>query len=306
MWLDELSELVDDLAACIDTHRDILNESTTRYALIDPLLNALGWRLSDPAQVRTEYTTDTGKRLDYAMLQDKRICLVVEAKRFGEALALDDRATNQAITYCYQVGCPHFLVTDGNHWHGYALMGEGELRDRQMLNFTVKKEVRSIMDLFWLWPGNFKGKTTQPNLHGRPAEIDVSRNTTPSDVRQHTASGTPLPRAYTQGMDKPRCLIFPDGETKDVSDRWWRIQAATAEWLIDHNHVTRLPVQTAQGVLLLYKKRTNRDAPPFSQPKEVRGHWIDAHANAKQHFTKARQLLELCEVDPNTVHVELS
>ena len=59
MWLDELNDLVVELSTKIDQHREILqkSESSTRYCLIDPLLTALGWDLSDPAQVLTEYNS---------------------------------------------------------------------------------------------------------------------------------------------------------------------------------------------------------------------------------------------------------
>lgn len=308
MWLDELSKLIGDLDTRIKMHGGVLrnNESTTRYALVDPLLSALGWHLSDPAQVRTEYVIDAAsnqesrKRLDYAMWLGERICLVVEAKALGVPLNLYDKAIDQAIAYCYRVGCQHFVVTNGDQWKGYALMGEGQLEERCTLNFTVT-DSRGVMDLFWLWPGNFKGETKQPNLHGRSIEETVSHSTTTSRV-QHTTSGVPLPDVlYERHMEKPRRLVFPNGETKDVSDWWWRIQARTAEWLIDNDHVRSLPVETKQGVTLLHKQRTH-----FRDPKEVRGHWIEANAGAKQHLTKARQLLVLCEVDPTTVHVELS
>ena len=56
MWLDDLNELVDTLKQRIEQHKDVLgkNETATRYALIDPLLTALGWDLQDPGQVQTE------------------------------------------------------------------------------------------------------------------------------------------------------------------------------------------------------------------------------------------------------------
>lgn len=303
MWLDDLNALVEDLATSINTHRNILmnSESATRYALIDPLLNALGWRLSDPAQVRTEYSVETG-RLDYAMWQGRKLCLVIEAKKLGASLDKNDRAIGQAIQYCYTATCRHLLVTDGDRWLGYDLLREGTFEEKCMLNFTVVDR-RGIMDLFWLWPGNFEGETKQPNLHKRPVEETASRST-PQHV--NAASGVPLPNAYVKGMEKPLRLVFPNGETKDLSkpNPWWRIQAATVEWLIDHNHVKDLPLQTEGGATLL--KKTNRGSPLFRNPKEVRGYWIETHANANQHFTKAVQLLKSCGVDPTTVHVELS
>lgn len=249
MWLDELSKIVDDLATRINTHGNILtnSESTTRYALIDPLLSALGWHLSDPAQVRTEYSMETG-RLDYAMWQGKRLCLIVEAKKLGASLDKNDPAIRQAIQYCYTSSCDYFVATDGNQWLGYDLMHKGTFEEKCMLNFTVVDR-RGIMDLFWLWPGNFESEPKQPNLHKRHVEETVSRST----LQQVNTSGVPLPNAYEKGMEKPLRLVFPDGETKDLSkpNPWWRIQAATVEWLIDHNHVKVLPLQTEGGCHLV-------------------------------------------------------
>ena len=306
MWLDDLSELVDRMAVCINTHRDILNESTTRYALIDPLLSALGWRLADPAQVRTEYTTgDAAKtrRLDYTMWQDKRICLIVEAKALGKSL--DDDATEQAITYCFTAGCQHFLVTDGNQWRGYDLLSEGELEDKRMFSFTVT-ERRGVMDLFWLWPGNFKGDTKQPKFHGRSVdEVLVSANTPSPTSPRRATSGVPLPDVtFDPEMDKPRRLVFPDGETKDVSASWASVQPATAEWLIDHHHVQKLPLCNRRGTHLLHKSPTKRTGRPFGSPRQVRNHWIDMRFGPENHLKKAAEMLESCDLDPATVRLE--
>ena len=87
MWLDDLTELVGTLEERIEQHKDVLgrNETATRYALIDPLLTALGWDLQDPGQVQTEYSTGDG-RADYAMLaggDTSRPRLVIEAKKLG-------------------------------------------------------------------------------------------------------------------------------------------------------------------------------------------------------------------------------
>ena len=66
MWLDELNDLVDELSKRINMHRDRLarSESTTRYALIDPLLAKIGWRLADPSHILTEYVTEESNRLE--------------------------------------------------------------------------------------------------------------------------------------------------------------------------------------------------------------------------------------------------
>ena len=300
MWLDELDQAVRALADRIKQHERTLhgNEQATRYALIDPLLATLGWNLADPSEVVAEYPLPEGRRVDYAMLYDGEPYLLVEAKKLGDPLS---RATDQVAQYAMVAGVQFVILTNGKRWMGYSL---GKIGDKQVFEFNVTAP--KVLDLLWLWHGNFKGKTTQPKMHGRSVDVPVSASTTPTPSPEHSTSGVPLSDVkYVAGMDKPHRLIFPNGETKNISNRWWKIQAVTAEWLIDHNHVNRLPVQTERGATLLYKRNTSRDAPPFNSPKEVRGHWIEAQASAKQHFTKAKQLLRLCDVDPTTVYVEL-
>ena len=88
MLLDELVGCIERLQERIRTHGASLraNETRTRMALIDPLLQALGWDVSDPAVVTPEYEARRG-RADYALLRgDGKPAAIVEAKKLGEAL----------------------------------------------------------------------------------------------------------------------------------------------------------------------------------------------------------------------------
>ena len=68
MMLDELVSVIETIKECINTHGPSLrqNETRTRRALIDPLLQVLGWDTSDPALVTPEYRVDVGWA-DYAL-----------------------------------------------------------------------------------------------------------------------------------------------------------------------------------------------------------------------------------------------
>ena len=88
MGLDELAGCIEQLKARVQSHRTGLeeNEIRTRTALIDPLLCALGWNVSDPAVVIPEYKIDN-KPADYALLRpDGEPAATLEAKRPGESL----------------------------------------------------------------------------------------------------------------------------------------------------------------------------------------------------------------------------
>ena len=55
------------------------SEALTRYALVDPVLCALGWDVSDPEKVRPEFPTEQG-RPDYALLWEEKPLIMVEVK----------------------------------------------------------------------------------------------------------------------------------------------------------------------------------------------------------------------------------
>ena len=62
------------------------HEMRTRYAVIDPILEALGWEIDDPSQVRVEYEVKVSgkmKRVDYALLSKGKPVVLVEAKKLS-------------------------------------------------------------------------------------------------------------------------------------------------------------------------------------------------------------------------------
>ena len=80
-----LSDAIMAASYRVDAHGEYIAslEVRTRYALIDPILQALGWNLTDPSQVQVEYeTTDQPNpcRVDYALLSPGKPKILVEAK----------------------------------------------------------------------------------------------------------------------------------------------------------------------------------------------------------------------------------
>ena len=309
MWLDELDQLVRTLADRIVQHGHVLrgNEQATRYALIDPLLASLGWNLADPSEVVAEYRLgDSGERkVDYAMLYDGKPYLLVEAKNLGESLS---RAAEQAGAYALTTPAQYVVLTNGQQWAGYSLGGY----DKDVFQFNVSQS-SATLDLLWLWRGNFKGKTTQPKPHklhrpsGEEAVSPLWSAPLPRPTNKPAASGVPLPDVnYTKGMPKPRFLVFPDETRRDVSKSWATVQVAMAEWLIDGDHVKKLPLCNKNGTHLLHNIPTKKDGKPFRQPREVRrNHWIDMNFGPAYHLQKAMELLESCGIDTDKVHLEI-
>ena len=136
MPLDDLVSVIETLKARLQTHRQVLqaNETRTRMALIDPLLQALGWDTTDPALVLPEYEV-SGSRADYALLDgtDKPVALV-EAKKLGEQLVSHRM---QIVNYANLSGVPYAGLTDGNHWELYTVFDPAPIEDRLLLNMSI-------------------------------------------------------------------------------------------------------------------------------------------------------------------------
>ncbi len=145
MALDDLKEVIEKLQGVIKAYHDdddylSKKEWRTRHALINPLLEALGWEVSNPAAVQIEYQVKT-KRADYVLIregEDKPIA-VIEAKGLGNSL--EDDETAQAHIYANQAGIDYMIVTDGDRWKMFKAYGRGTLEERQIMEFQLSNDV---------------------------------------------------------------------------------------------------------------------------------------------------------------------
>ena len=289
MRLDELDRLVQTLRDRIKEHHKLLggNEQATRYALINPLLTSLGWNLADPSEFQPEFGGPGRGRPDYAMVHEGEPYLVVEAKKLGTPI---DGTHSQVGGYLLNHHVQYGVVTNGDEWRGF----DSRADDRVVFEFQVSEPRSSPLSLLWLWRGNFMGKTRrQPvPVHHMPMPGPPS----PPSI------GKPLPEIrYEKGMANPGRLFFPDGTERDVSKSWARVQVATGEWLVGGDKVKHLPLRNEHGTLLM---TDGRDAGRLLKAREVgRDRWISTGLSPKSHLRRAKELLESCRVDPNTVRL---
>ena len=157
MWPDELHDLVVELSEKIRRHGDVFrnNETATRYSLIDPVLTALGWDVSDTSQVRPEFPLAGRNRVaDYAMLHETgRPQFFVEAKNLDTPINKDSSAVEQAINYTIRSDCEYVVITNGDTWEAYRPRASGELHERRTTAFRIADEDRrsTVMGMLWLW-----------------------------------------------------------------------------------------------------------------------------------------------------------
>ena len=139
--LDELVTAIQTVQDRIREHGNSLsqNEYRTRLALIDPLLTALGWDVSDPKSVTLEHHVGSG-RADYALLDkggDPRT--FIEAKRLGENLESEE-FQEQVFTYALRQRLKYIGLTDGNRWILEDLQARLNGGESRILDITISTE----------------------------------------------------------------------------------------------------------------------------------------------------------------------
>lgn len=119
----------------------LTNEAQVKQAVILPILRALDWDDSDPAEFVPEFSVDNG-RVDYALLRHGGGPLVfIEAKGLG---GVDIKGEEQVFRYAVNRGVPFLILTDGNLWDFYLSMAAGDPPDRQFYRVELKNEERVI------------------------------------------------------------------------------------------------------------------------------------------------------------------
>ena len=312
MWLDDLNELVGRLKERIEKHKDVLrgNETATRYALIDPLLTALGWDLSDPGQVRTEYSTGKG-RADYATFARGNTDvpgLVIEAKHPGKP-TID--GIDQSINYCLQDVVPYFVVTNGEKWEAYDLNKPGKLADRRVVDFSLADLTQTtVMKMLWLWRSNFESESPRtPAVHARPVSQQTATPApkpaaeTPPSNPDRSDRGIPLDEFNPGRGDRPpAALLFPDGTKKEMS-KWNDFQPLVVQWLVDTGHLTEAgcPVEGPKGQYLVVATSPpiQRNDRKFRRPRQIGSVWVDLHKDTSAHVKAARNILQARGRDTN-------
>jgi len=103
-----------------------LTEADTCGALVEPVLAALGWQVSDVLQVRRQYRlASSDNPVDYALVLEGAPVLFVEAKALSGDLD-DNRWRNQTLQYAYHANVEWCALTNGLEWRLYKTMAPGD------------------------------------------------------------------------------------------------------------------------------------------------------------------------------------
>jgi len=313
MGLDDLAGCVELLKERMQSYRTVLeeNEIRTRAALIDPLLHALGWDVSDPAMVMPEYKIDN-KPVDYALFRsDGEPAATLEAKKLGESLGAHRM---QMLNYANMAGIEYAGLTDGNHWELYKVFQPGRLEERRILEVSIADAPAhaSALKLLLLWRPNLA--SGEPTLASTPIVDDRRPAPAPVQVEQATA---PPPAASNwialseynppSGTPSPTAIRFWDGSERSLA-HWREILVNVVEKLYTQGRlsVKDVPMWRGSQRYRVHTEPVHPTGKRFEGPKAVTGTplFVNAHISAANVRRETKRLLKHCGLDPADVHLQ--
>ena len=338
MLLQPLVSTIETIKERIATHGTVLrqNETRTRMALIDPLLGALGWDTSDPALATSEYRT--GGWADYALIGVRnKPAAIIEAKRLGSVV---ENHLEQAVGYCIQEGIAYAGVTDGNHWQLYRTFEPVPLVEKLVLDISIADTLahEAAFKLLLLWRPNLSTgqpvEASAPVLasisddapsvpvrmvdNGMPDPVDqasepvISRPTSVSLSVTTEEGWIPLSKIFPKSGDKPALAIrFADGRESDLRRAWVGLVESTAAWLWSEELLTleNVPVQSSSERYIVNLKPLHPEKPSHpegnkfknSRPIDGTPLWTEGNIGCTAAASKAKKLLEHCDVSSETI-----
>lgn len=109
-------------------------EEATKTALVMPFISqALGYDVFNPSEVVPEFVADLGlkkgEKIDYAIMRDGKVSILIEAKKIGEELNLDH--ANQLVRYFHTSEARIGVLTNGRTWHFYTDLEKANILDKR-------------------------------------------------------------------------------------------------------------------------------------------------------------------------------
>lgn len=304
--LEGLVETIEILQERIRSHGAKIgkNEIWTRVALIDPLLDALGWDTADPSVVEIEPKVNEGWA-DYALLgQGGNRLMFIEAKRAEDSRPAVLQTATYTFTYNTQhdpkVG--HCAWTNGKEWVVWDVFKQDPVLE---VSLSRDSAAQCGFKLVGLWRGSFGD--------------GVMRFPVASIWKQNGGDSPPPPDAGWIALDAsdlkianqpaPVGVRFSDGSTHTIQ-YWYEVFGRVANWLFGQGILTGANAGGKFGgnVTPFGRDGQRFDGKRFRKAVSVDGSDLqyDAHGPARQHVKRAILVLKHLGQDPAGVALRLA
>lgn len=133
-----------------------ITEQDTKHALIGPVLDALGWTMTDLDIVRAEYRhVSRDNPVDYALFSKGHPVLFVEAKALDVSV-VDHKGVSQVISYANVSGVGWALLTNGRIWALYKVFANVQADQKRLFAVDVADPMAAEW-LQWIEPSRLAG-----------------------------------------------------------------------------------------------------------------------------------------------------
>lgn len=135
--IQALSKKVPQISANLAT------EEATKNALVMPFLHSvLGYDVFDPSEVIPEFTADVGtkkgEKVDYALVKDGVIQILIECKKYGDPLSI--KHANQLFRYFSVTNARLAILTNGAQYQFYTdLDAPNKMDDKPFLTLDLEE-----------------------------------------------------------------------------------------------------------------------------------------------------------------------
>ena len=318
MALEDLQGVIAKLQKTIETHRDYLSkhETRTRQVLIDPLLQELGWDVSDPEDVQLEYRVGQ-QWADYALMDSSQPVAVIEAKRLGRGL--EDDEIMQVLNYANRDGIDYMIVTDGDHWEMYEVFKKGTLEERLLMKFQLSQQLphKNVLQVLGMWKPNLvsdssPSEPTEPIVVSPKAAPDQPSSESNKQQPQLLPADLPKDQWYSLASERRYPLFTKPIQLKIGTDieksviSWKTVVQEIVAWLIDTEKLTdnHFPIEM-QGKIFISHEGVNRDGTPFKDPQQLpKGLILDRNRGRPwDQWERLRELLDQLQVDTSAIQV---
>ena len=312
MPLDELLETVETLRRLLTEQGAALrrSEGQTRSALIDPLLQQLGWDTHDLSQVVPEYQYgSTHKRADYALLDTNgKPVIILEAKRLGESM---QAAVTQGIDYSRREGTPYLAVSDGQKWEIYKTPEQEGMLAKLLTSFDLTDApVEVCLKAIALWRRSVtEAKIGIAGIHAMPP-APVASQPEPEDSAPPTEGGW-IPLLDVPARKGDRALLevrLPDGTQKSLTSAK-SVLVEAVSWCITRNLIPQedLPLRGGNPrYFILAASPFHSDGQPFAEPWQINDSWVPTSGDLAELVGRARRIIEHAGLDPADFKVRLA
>ena len=334
-----IAEAIKALKKTRNEHEEYLKpiETRTRQLLIDPMLEALGWDVRNPAQVHLEYKGTSGKP-DYALFSHGNVVALIEAKKLEMPPA--HIKVEQVLKYARDralTSLKYVVWTNGDHWQIWSIEEDREesfqLSNTQEYECAAKviQLLRSALEV------QEQGTSPPPPPRPIPKPVRAQPPIAPSDAGTRETPremATPVPSSRQEAVEpsnggqdqdgwmpltlweveagtrqKPQAntkIKFPDSSTKSLKN-WTDLFAFVAEYLVKTGKISARNCPVIKGKSkrhLLHTEPIHPNGRKFLYKREIgNGLWLFTQFSPDKLHENSCWLLENFDVDPSTVLV---